>query len=500
MQTYDVIIIGAGVVGNAIARELSKYELQMAVLEKEADVGFGTSSRNSGVLHSGINYKPGTLRAILSVKGNAMMDQLCADLKVKVKRIGKLTVALDEEELPDIKRLMKQGMANGCPDLQFMNNAKMQEIQPGVQGIQGLWSPTTAIISPYSLTIALAENAHANGVDFHLNTKVTAIQKDASGLFIVETENGQKFACKMLVNAAGLYAGIISELAGIVESNEQDTVKIYPCRGEYYVLDKRLDGSLKTLLYPAPSPKHAGLGIHLTPTVDGNILIGPSAQYISEERPEDYASTVAMMADLRKEGEELLQGIQMSDFIRNFSGCRAKRTPPSVGGNADFIIEDSKKLPGFINIVGIESPGLTSAPAIAEMVKGFVANHLTLSEKEEFVAERPGILGHFCDLSLAEQQKLVKEYPEYGEIICRCEKITKKEVRDAIENPLGAKTLIGIKYRARNGMGRCQGGFCMPRVIRLLRDEYGYEIKDYTLSKADKQLFAQAVREGGCKC
>ena len=500
MQNYDVIIVGAGVVGNAIARELSKYQLNTAVLEKEADVGFGTSSRNSGVLHAGINYKPGSLRAILSVKGNAMMDKLCADLKVKIKRIGKLTVALDEEEIPDIERLMKQGIANGVPGLMFMDNEEMQKIQPGVQGIKGLWSPSSAIISPYGLSIALAENAHANGVQFYLNTEVTSIQKNAAGDFVVGTNNGDQFVCKMLINAAGLYAGVVSEMVGVYESNDKDTVKIYPCRGEYYVLDKRLDGSLKTLLYPAPSPKHAGLGIHLTPTVDGNILIGPSAQYVPEETPEDYASTVEIMADLRKEGEELLQGIQMSDFIRNFAGNRAKRTPPSVGGNADFIIEESVQVPRFVNIVGIESPGLTSAPAIAEMVRDFIANHLQLVANDKFVAERPGIAGHFCDLELAEQQKLVAQYPEYGEIVCRCEKITKKEVRDAIENPLGAKTLIGIKYRARNGMGRCQAGFCMPKVIQILREEYGYDIKDYTLNKADKHLFAQAVREGDCKC
>lgn len=500
MQLYDVIIIGAGVVGNAIARELSKYKLKIAVLDKEADVGFGTSSRNSGVLHSGVNYKPNTLRAILSVKGNSMMDSLCADLKVKIKRIGKLTVALDEEELPDIERLMKQGTANNVPGLVFMNNEEMQKIQPGVQGIKGLWSPTSAIISPYGLTIALAENAHANGVEFHLNTEVVAANKKEDGTFVVEAKNGQQFACKMLINAAGLYAGVISEMLGVCTSNNNDSVTIYPCRGEYYVLDKRLDGSLKTLLYPAPSPKHAGLGIHLTPTVDGNILIGPSAQYISTDTPEDYASTSSIMADLRKEGEELLHGIQMSDFIRNFAGCRAKRTPPSVGGNADFIIEESKQVSGFVNIVGIESPGLTSAPAIAEMVVGFVGEHMPLQLKDNFIAERQGIAGHFSDLSFEEQQKLVQEYPEYGEIVCRCEKITKKEIRDAIENPLGAKTLIGIKYRARNGMGRCQAGFCMPKVIQILRDEYGYDIKDYTLNKADKSLFAQAVREGDCKC
>ena len=498
-MVYDVVIIGAGVVGNAIAREFSKYDVSIAVLEKEADVGFGTSSRNSGVLHSGINYKPGTLRAALSVKGNAMMDRICAELKVKIKRTGKLTIALDEDDLPDLERVYQQGLSNGTPDMRMLNNAEMSQIQPGVQGIQGLWTPSSAIISPYGLTIALAENAHANGAKFYLNSEVSSI-KSVEGNFEITCKNGNRLVSKVLINAAGLYAGVISEMAGVNASNKGESVKIYPCRGEYYVFDKRLDGSLKTLLYPAPSPKHAGLGIHLTPTVDGNILSGPSVEYLPEETPEDYASTAAIMVDLRKEGEELLPNLQTSDFIRNFAGCRAKRTPPTVGGNADFIIEESEVLPRFINLVGLESPGLTSAPAIAEMVKSMVGSHIDLKAKSNFIAERPGFSGHFCDLPLSEQQSLVKEFPEYGEIICRCEKITKKEVRDAIENPLGARSLISIKYRARNGMGRCQGGFCTPRVIRLLREEYGYDIQDFILNKADKKMFAQAVREGDCKC
>ncbi|MEG1642095.1 MAG: NAD(P)/FAD-dependent oxidoreductase [Synergistaceae bacterium] len=491
---YDVIIIGGGIVGNAIARELSRYTLKTALLEKEPDVGFETSCRNSGVLHSGINYKPNTLRAKLAVKGNAMMDQLCDELKVKIKRIGKLTVALDEEEMPGINRLMEQGKANGVAGLEVLNSRQMQEKQPNVEGIAAIWSPTTAIISPYGLTIALAENACENDVEYFLKSKVISIKKDA-GIFIIKTSNGKEFKTKMVINSAGLYSDKISEMIGVYTSNDGQQIKIYPCRGEYYVLDKRLDGLLKTLIYPVPGAKAAGLGIHLTPTVDGNILIGPSAQYIDEEAPEDYKVTAPILEDLKKEGQKLLYDLKMSDFIRSFAGNRAKRTPPSVGGNADFIIEESDTVKGFINIVGIESPGVTSAPAIAEMVKDIIGKTLILGKKSNFKAERPGLVGHFCDLTHEEQEKLIKENPEYGEIICRCEKITKKEIRDAIENKLGAKTLASIKYRARNGMGRCQGGFCTPRIVRMLRDEYGYKPEDYILREENSPLFTGNVRE-----
>lgn len=498
-QSFNVIIIGGGVVGNAIARELSRFQMTVAVLEKEPDVGMETSCRNSGVLHSGIHYKAGTLRAKLAVKGNSMMDKLCAELKVKIKRIGKLTTALDEDELPGIKRLMDQGTANGVPGLEVLDNAAMRKIQPGVEGIAAVWSPTSAIISPYGLTIALAESAHANGVKYFLRHKVSSITKEADGSFTVGTENGASFSAQVVVNASGLSSGIISGMAGVKEGNHGDSLKIWPCRGEYYVLDKRLDGTIKTLIYPVPGAKDAGLGIHLTPTVDGNILIGPSANYIPVETPEDYKVTAPVLEDLRREGQKLLPELKMSDFIRNFAGNRPKRTPPEEGGNGDFIIEEADGLPGFINIVGIESPGLTSAPAIAEMVRDIAAKHFDLVEKKNFVAERPGFAGHFCDLPKEEQERLVKENPEYGEIICRCEKITKKEIRDAIENPLGARSLVSIKYRARNGMGRCQAGFCTPRIVRMLRDEYGFKPDDYIFREAGSNLFTGNVREGADK-
>lgn len=493
---FNVLIIGGGVVGNAIARELARFNITVALLEKEPDVGMATSCRNSGVLHSGINYQAGTLRAKLSVSGNAMMDKLCSELKVKLKRIGKLTAALDEKDLSGIERLMEQGTANGVPNLEVLNNYEMQKIQPGIEGIAGIWSPTSAIISPYGLTIALAENAHDNGVKYFLNSEVLAINKDEHKKFTVATSNGKAFYSDILINAAGLSSDHISLLAGVKESNSGESLRIWPCRGEYFVLDKRLDGTLKTLIYPVPGAKDAGLGIHLTPTVDGNILIGPSAEYISETTPEDYRVTAPILEDLRKEARKLMPDIKTSDFIRNFAGNRSKRTPPDEGGNADFVIEEARNLTGFINLVGIESPGLTSSPSIAEMVRDIVSKHVPLVEKKNFIAEREGFVGHFSDLPKEEQERLIELEPEYGEIICRCEKITKKEIRNAIENSLGARTLVSIKYRARNGMGRCQGGFCTPRIVRMLRDEYGFTPKDYVLREMGSNLFIGNVMEG----
>lgn len=482
------MVIGAGVIGSAVARELSRFKLRVGVLEKEVDVSFGTSCRNSGVLHSGINYQPGTNRAWLNVKGNAMMDKLCAELKVPIKRIGKLTVALSESDLPGLHKQLEQGKANGVQGMELMDNETMRKIQPGISGIRGLWTPSSAIISPYGLTIALAENALANGADFHLDCEVRAIRQAETGGFEISTPRGV-FHAKIIVNAAGLHADEISGMAGI------DAPRVWACRGEYYVLDKRLGGSLKTLVYPVPGPNDPGLGIHLTPTVDGNILIGPSAEYIPTENRESYRSTGEVMPSLRKEGLRMLPELLASDFIRNFSGNRPKLTPPETGGNAEFLIEDVKRVPGFIQLLGIESPGLTASPAIAGLVRDMVGSHIGLLPKENFIADRPGFAGFFSDLSAELRRDLIADEPDYGEIICRCEKITKKEVRDAIENPFGARSLLSLKYRARTIMGRCQGGFCLPRIVRMLRDEYGYEPEDYILRGKGSPLFAGHVLE-----
>lgn len=484
-HSYEVLIIGGGVVGCAIARELSRYRVRAALLEKEADVGMGASCRNSGVLHCGFKYAPGTLRAVLDVRGNAMMDALCRDLKVKMKRIGKLTVALDEEDEPMLGHLKEQGDANGVPGLEVIDRDRMQRIQAGVEGYKALYSPSSAIVSPYNLTIALAENALANGVDFHLGQKVAAITRQEPR-WEVRTAAGDTFTADLLVNASGLFAADVCRMVGIGE------YAIHPCRGEYYVLDRRLDGTLTALVYPAPKKNAPGWGTHLTPTVDGNILIGPTAEYLDD--PEDFACTSDVMARLRRECQRLLPSIRQSDYIRNFAGTRAKQTPPEVGGNKDFVIEDRKDLKGFVNLVGIESPGLTSSPAIAEMVVGMVKNHLALEPDPAFNPVRPGSLDFFWELPPEEKAARIAEDPDYGEIICRCEKITKREVIDAIRNPLGARTMVSLKYRARASMGRCQGGFCIPRIVRLLRDDFGWDPEDFLKRGADSPMFVGNMR------
>jgi glycerol-3-phosphate dehydrogenase len=481
---YDVVVIGAGVVGNAIARELSKYAVSVAVLEKELDVAMGTSSRNSGVIHSGIHYKPGTLRARLNVQGNALMAGLCQDLKVKIDYIGKLTVAQDEEEVKSLYALKDQGEANGVPGLEILDPGAMEKIQPRVGGIKALHSPSTGIICPYSLTIALAENAQANGCRFYLGHEVTSIQKTGDR-FDIRAGN-KTFSAGVLINSAGLYSDQVARMLGIGD------YRIYPCRGEYLILDKRLKGILNVLVYPAPHHSKAGLGIHLTNTVSGNILIGPSNEY--QEDPEDYACTADIMAQLRREGHALLPELKTTDFIRSFSGLRAKQTPPEIGGFKDFVIESREDVKGLINLIGIESPGLTSSPAIALMVRDMVEKLLPLTPKKEFNGTRPGMTGHFYELSDEEKADLVAQDPDYGEVVCRCEQITKKEVLDAIQNPLGARTINGIKYRSRAMMGRCQGGFCLPRIIQILEKEFGYRPEDYLLKNLHSPLFSGKMR------
>jgi len=482
---YDVLIIGAGVIGNSIARELSRYRLDIGVLEREQDVGMGASSRNSGVLHSGIHYIHGTLRARLNVQGNFLMKDLCRELKVKIEYIGKLTIAQDKTDFETLERLKEQGEANGVPGLEILDADKMRKKQPGVGGIRALWSPSTGIICPYGLTIALAENASVNGVRFFLGHEVSSIKRIDQG-FLVKVSNGKTFKTKLLINAAGLFSDRICGMLGIYE------YRIYPCRGEYLILDKRLEGSLSTLVYPAPRKGGAGLGIHLTNTVDGNILIGPSNEYVDDH--DDYASTADVIEQLKKEGRELLPGLSTTDFIRNFSGLRPKQASPEEKGFKDFVIESRKDIPGFINMVGIESPGLTCAPAIALMVNDMVGEKINLEKKDSFIAERPGRVGMFSELSPEEKADLVARDPDYGEIICRCEQVTKREILDAIQNPLGNKTISGIKYRARAMMGRCQGGFCLPRIVEILEKEFGYNPGDFILNSPGSNLFTGRVR------
>ena len=475
---FDVIIIGAGVVGCSIARELSRFKVRVAVLEKESDVGWGSSCRNSGVIHAGFNNQPGTLMAKYCLEGNQLFHSFAEELDVPFQKTGKLVVAKNNREIAGLKKLKKQGERNGVKNLDIISEKEIKKLEPNIKGVAALLSPETGITSPYLYTIALAENALKNGVQFYLDTELKNIKKKTSGKFVLNTTNKQ-FIADYLINSAGVYCDEIAKMADI------DHYRIYPCRGEYYVLDKNASSLISHLIYPVPSVEEGGLGIHITPTVDGNILIGPSNEYLNKKN--DYAVTTEILQKLFQEAQEYLPAISSKDFIRNYAGIRAKQTPPLQGGYRDYVIEESKEVPNMINLIGIESPGLTAAYPIAKEVVTMIDKKEKLSPNPDFNPYRKGIL-RFEEQDEETKRKLVEQDPDYGEVICRCEQVTKKEILQAIDNPLGARSLISIKYRSRAMMGRCQGGYCQTRIMELLKEKYNYKWDDFLLRGSESYM------------
>jgi len=475
---FDMVIIGGGVVGCAIARELSKYKVNVAVLEKEDDVGWGISCRNSGVVHAGFNNKPGTLMAQFCVEGNKSFAELCRQLDVPYKKIGKVVVAQKKEEIEGLKKLKIQGEKNRVDGLQIIDAVELKKIEPNVKGVAGLYSPETAITSPYLLTIALAENALDNGVSFFLNTQVKSITRLNDSHFKINTAKGE-FISSYVINSAGLYSDRVAHMV------ETDKYRIYPCRGEYHILDKNASWLINHLVYPVPQTGAGGLGIHLTPTIDGNILIGPSNEYIKSKDNLSVTSSVIKM--LSAEAREFLPLISPGYIIRSYSGLRAKQAPSSEGGFWDFVIEESDTVDNFINLIGIESPGLTAAQPIAKRVVEIINKKERLNPNPSFNPSRKGIL-RFEEQDEETKKTLIKQDPDYGEIVCRCEKVTKKEILEAINNPLGARSLISIKYRTRAMMGRCQGGYCLTRIIEILRENFNLTPREITLKGNNSYL------------
>lgn len=475
---YDMVIIGGGVVGCAIARELSKYKANIALLEKEDDVGWGTSCRNSGVVHAGFNNKPGTLMAKFCVEGNRSFAELCRQLDVPYKKIGKLVVARKKEEIKGLKDLKAQGNKNQVKGLEIIDSTEIKRLEPNLAGIAALYSPETAITSPYLLTIALAENALNNGASFFLNTEVKNITKLNNSYFKITTNQGE-FTSSYIINSAGLYADYIARVVGIRR------YRLYPCRGEYHILDKNVSWLINHLVYPVPQAGAGGLGVHLTPTIDGNILIGPSNEYI--RRKDNFSTTSQIMKMLSKEAREFLPLISPNYIIRSYSGLRAKQAPSSEGGFWDFVIEESDTIDNFINLIGIESPGLTAAQPIAQRVVKIINKKERLSPDPDFNPYRKGIL-RFEEQDEETKKNLIKQEPNYGEIVCRCEQVTKKEILEAINNPLGARSLISIKYRTRAMMGRCQGGYCLTRIIEILREHFDLNPEEITLKRDNSYL------------
>ncbi|MGR8940897.1 MAG: FAD-dependent oxidoreductase [Gammaproteobacteria bacterium] len=458
---YDCLIIGGGVVGCAIARELTRFRLAVALVEREAEVGFGISKANSGIIHGGHHAAPTTLKGRLEWAGNRMWDDLCAQLGFGFKRIGGLTVALDEDQLPILKKLLCQGHTKGVPGLEIWDANRTLAAEPNLTPtlVAALHAPTTGVINPYEAVFRLAEGATVNGCRVHVNCAVTGLRQVKDGWHVATTRG--TFSTRFVVNAAGLFADHIAEMAGC------RTFTIHPRKGEEYLLDKRLQGLVKRVIFPCPSS--VSKGILVIPTFDGTIMVGPTAESVNDRA--DVTTTAAGADAVFAAVQRVVPGISPRDCIAEFAGLRA----PADG--EDFIIGPTFRR-GFINVAGIQSPGLTAAPAIAAMVVEILREEgLTLSENPHFVAELPSPV-RFAELDTAAQAALVRQNPGYGRIACRCELVTEAEVVDAVAH--GASTLDGIKFRTRAGMGRCQGSFCTARCMELLARARGVEISAVT--------------------
>jgi len=392
------------------------------------------------------------------------------------KLCGKHVIARTEEEREDLEGLKAVGEGNGVKGLTIISGEELKKREPHLDALYALHSPVAGIVPPYLFTIALAENALNNDVKVRVNTQVSAIKQVNSGYKV--TTNQGVFHANIVVNSAGLFADRISAMVGI------DNYKLYPCRGEYLILDKNCSNLINGPAYPVP-PKIAGvLGVHLTTTLDGNILIGPSEEFINER--EDTRTTNEKIRQLIEGAKSLLPCIPLNQVIGGFSAVRSKITPPEEKGSRDFIIREDAD--NFINMIGMESPGLTASPAIAKMVVQMIKEKVGLSEKTDFNPIRKRTTP-FSEASRAEQTALINKNSAYGEIVCRCEHVSKQEVLAALNNPISAKTVAAVKYRTRAGMGRCQGGFCLPKIVEILKEEYGISPEAIKLKNADSSLF-----------
>ena len=462
-MNYDVAVIGAGVIGSLIARELSRYSLKIALVEKCNDMAMGTSKANSAIVHAGFDAKPGSLKAKFNVEGTALMPELCKTLSVPFKPVGSLVVAFSDEEVETLGELLERGKTNGVPGLEVYDKAKLKEAEPFIsdEAKAALWAPTAGIVCPYELTIAAAENAVVNGAEFIRNFEVKKIDSDSNGFVISDGE--KEITAKYIVNAAGVYC---DEIAALIGDNSIHTT---PRKGEYMLCDKSVGHLANHTIFQCPSKM--GKGILVTPTVDGNLLLGPSAIDIDDKS--DVTTLADTLAGVLETAKKSVPCLTTREVITSFAGLRAHCD------RNDFIIEPSEKNAQFINVAGIESPGLSSAPAIAVYVKDMILSVLPAEEKEDFIASREEPV-RFRHMSNEERKSLIEKNPAYGRIICRCETITEGEILDAINAPAGARDVDGVKRRTRAGMGRCQGGFCGSKVVELLARELGVEINEIT--------------------
>lgn len=475
---YDVVIIGAGVIGCAIARELSKYKLNTLVLEKESDVCAGTSKANSAIVHAGFDAMPNTLKGKLNAKSNLMFDKLSEELDFQFKRNGSLVLCFDKNDIEKLYELKKRGDENGVPNLRVIDGDEVRWMEPNVTDnvVAAIYAPTGGIVCPFTFTIALAEHANINGVEFKFNSKVVNIIKNEN-YFSLVTEEGI-IETKMVVNAAGLYSDNINNFVS------EEKFEIIPRRGEYNLFDKYAGDLVGKTLFQLPTK--LGKGVLVTPTVDGNLLIGPNA--IDIEDKEDLGVTREGLDEIMEKALLSVKSIPMNLVITSFSGLRAKTK------KKDFIIGEPDDAKGFINAAGIESPGLTSAPLIGEMIKDIIIDRLNPKRNEDYNPIRKAI-ENFNEMSLDEKREAIKKNNNYGTIVCRCEMVTEAEIIAAINRPLGASTLDAVKRRTRAGAGRCQCGFCITRIMEILNSEKKIPLTEIKKFNKDSKILVGKLKE-----
>ena len=449
---YDAVVIGGGVIGSAIIRYLSLYNMKTLLVEKEEDISSGTTKANSGIVHAGYDPEPGTLKAKLNVKGAKMIKEESGKLHFDYKVNGAMVVSFSPNDDYKIDELYERGIKNGVEDMEIISGDEARRLEPNLSEniTKCLYLKSSAIVCPFSLTQALSENAYENGAEFKFNTKVETIERIEDG-YRIKTDNGLIITSNAVINAAGVYGDTINNMVS------EKKLHITPRRGSYMLFDNETQGMFNSTIFQLPSSK--GKGVLVTPTVHGNLMIGPNSVDIPDK---DDTSTTAFDLDyISKEALRTSPSIPFRKVITSFSGLRAHED------SGDFIVGEAEDAPGFFNATGIESPGLSSSLSIGEMVARMVADRLGIEKKENPILERKAA-PRPKEMSIDERNELIKSNPSYGRIVCRCEEISEGEIIDAITRPLGARSLDGVKRRVRAGMGRCQGGFCSPKVMELI--------------------------------
>jgi glycerol-3-phosphate dehydrogenase len=483
---YDVAVIGAGVTGAAIARRLSRYQLKVALIEKEVDVSFGTSKANSGIIHAGFHDQPGSLKATLCVRGNAEYDRLSEELGFPFERRGELVVAFNDEQEQVLQMLYRRGLENGVPYMEILGRERTLELEPNLNpDVQGaLFAPTAGIVGPYEYCFALVENAVLNNVELMLSFKVSAIACEGNHKFRIEAEDGRSIKTAHVVNAAGLFADDVAGFAGV------SGVKITPRKGEEYLLDRRVGSLVSRVVFPAPTP--TSKGILIIPTIDGPVMIGPTA--VDTDDKNDMSTSKPGLDKVFEFANHLVPSIRIADIITSFAGIR-----PVPEGD-DFIIGESE-IPGFINAAGIQSPGLTASPAIAERVCDILlASGLGMKLKKDFKPKRESTLRIRKLVETRDYTRLadaISTDKDYSSLVCRCETVSKAEIIAAIR--AGHVTLDAIKYATRAGTGRCQGGFCTSRIMKLIEEYAPMNAEDISKKGPGSEIVVGRVGKGGAK-